>query len=283
MKRDSALKILHVHNSYQQIGGEDVVVMAERELLQSHGHDVRSYGVSNDAINGILKKITAAWQVSYSVSSRVRIAEEISSFKPDIVHVHNFFPLLTPSIYDACQDAGVPVVQTLHNFRMICPGALLLRKDKICEECLCGNVYRAAVYRCYRRSFLGSLSACRMVDYHRRHDTWREKVDCFIALTDFARHKFVKAGFPAEKVVVKPNFLNYEPTPGNGEGGYALFVGRLSNEKGIKILLQAWKLLTGKMPLKIVGDWPIGGLGGERGEEDAVGGMARLPAKAGGG
>jgi glycosyltransferase involved in cell wall biosynthesis len=233
--------------------------MAERELLRSQGHEVKFYGVSNDTIKGILKKIQAAWQASYSISSRVRIAKEISSFKPDIVHVHNFFPLLTPSIYDACQDAGVPVVQTLHNFRMICPGALMLRNSMICEECLSGNVYRAAVYRCYRRSFFGSLAACRMVEYHRRHNTWREKVDGFIAPTDFARDKFIKAGFSADKITVKPNFLNYEPPPGKGEGGYALFVGRLSHEKGIKILFEAWKLLSGKMPLKIAGDGPLAG------------------------
>jgi glycosyltransferase involved in cell wall biosynthesis len=253
------LKILLVHNSYRQRGGEDVVVMAERQLLQSQGHNVRSYGVSNDAVKGIFKKIKTAWQTPYSARSRVQIAKEISSFRPDIVHVHNFFPLLTPSIYDACQDAGVPVVQTLHNFRMICPGALLLRKGMICEECISGNVYRAAVYRCYRRSFFGSLAACRMVEYHRRHNTWREKVDGFIALTDFARDKFIRAGFPADKITVKPNFLNYDPPPGKGEGGYALFVGRLSNEKGIKLLLQAWKLLSGKMPLKIAGDGPLAG------------------------
>ncbi|MGC2423848.1 MAG: glycosyltransferase family 4 protein, partial [Nitrospirota bacterium] len=257
------LKILLVHNSYRnsyrQSGGEDVVVMAERELLKSHGHDVKFFGVSNCAIRGILKKISTARQSSYSIGSRVRIAQEISSFKPDIVHVHNFFPLLTPSIYDACREAGVPVVQTLHNFRMICPGALLLRKDMICEECLCGNVYRAAFYRCYRRSFLASLAVCRMVDYHRRHDTWREKVDCFIALTDFARDKFIKAGFPADKIVVKPNFINYEPPIGKGEGGYALFAGRLSHEKGVKMLIKAWKRLSGTIPLKIAGDGPLAG------------------------
>jgi glycosyltransferase involved in cell wall biosynthesis len=253
------LKILLVHNSYQQRGGEDIVVAAERELLQSQGHEVRFHGVSNDAIRGIFKKIKTAWQAPYSLSSRAHIAGEISSFRPDIVHVHNFFPLLTPSIYDACLEACVPVVQTLHNFRMICPGALLSRNDMICEECIRGNTYRAAVYRCYRRSFLGSLAAGRMVAYHRRHDTWRKKVDCFIALTDFARDKFVQAGFSADKVAVKPNFLNYEPAPGKGEGGYALFVGRLSHEKGVKLLLDAWKLLSGKMPLKIAGDGPLAG------------------------
>ena len=253
------MKILQLHNFYQQSGGEDFVVMAERELLQSHGHDVRFYGVSNDVVKGALKKIKTAWQAPYSADARLRVTAEISTFRPDVVHVHNFFPLLTPSVYDACQDAGVPVVQTLHNFRTICPGALLLRKDRICEACISGSAYRAVSRRCYRGSFPGSLAVARMVAYHSKHGTWREKVDCFISLTDFAKDIFVKAGFPEEKIAIKPNFLNSGPVPGGGKGGYALFVGRLSHEKGIKILLDAWERLSGKMPLKIVGDGPLAG------------------------
>lgn len=251
------MKILQVHNYYQQSGGEDVVVAAERELLQTHDNEVRFYGVFNDAVKGVLQKIRTAWQTPYSKKSRLHLAAEIASFKPDIVHVHNFFPLLTPSIYDACRDAGVPVVQTLHNFRSICPGALLLRNEKVCEECIHGHASRAALYRCYRGSLLGSMAVARMVEYHRKHGTWRDKVDCFITLSDFGSDKFVQAGFPAEKIIVKPNFLNSEPVIGKGEGGYALFVGRLSQEKGIKILLEAWKRLAGKIPLKIVGDGPL--------------------------
>lgn len=251
------MKIIQVHNYYQQSGGEDVVVEAERELLHAHGHELRFYVVSNDAVKGVIKKIRTAWQTPYSNSARLNFAAELASYKPDIVHAHNLFPLLTPSIYDACQEAGIPVVQTLHNFRTICPGALLLRKEIVCEECLHGNAYRAGLYRCYRDSLLGSLAVARMVEYHRSRDTWREKVDCFIALTDFAKAKFVQANFPAEKIIVKPNFTSTETATGKGEGGYALFVGRLSQEKGINILLEAWKRLAGKIPLKILGDGPL--------------------------
>lgn len=252
-----SMKILMVHNYYQQGGGEDVVVMAERELLQSHGHDVRFYSVSNDAITGIINKIKTAWATPYSSSARIDFAAELASFGPDVVHAHNLFPLLSPSIYDACRDAGVPVVQTLHNFRTVCPGALLLRDDKICEECLTGHPYRAVLHRCYRGSLPGSLVVARMVEYHRKHGTWQDKVDCFIALTDFVKAKFVQANFPAEKITVKPNFLFSQPETGKGEGGYALFVGRLSQEKGVSLLLEAWERLAVKMPLKIVGDGPL--------------------------
>lgn len=260
------MRILQVHNYYQQSGGEDVVVAAERELLQANGHEVRFYEVSNDAVTGVLKKIKIAWQTPYSSSARLNFAAEIASFQPDIVHAHNLFPLLTPSIYDACLDAGVPVVQTLHNFRSVCSGALLLRNEQICEECISRYAYRAAVYRCYRGSFLGTLAVARMVEYHRRYGTWQEKVDCFIALTDFARDKFVQAGFPAEKITVKPNFLDSEYVTGKGEGGYALFVGRLSQEKGIKTLLAAWERLAGKISVKIVGDGPLAHLVAEAAE-----------------
>jgi glycosyltransferase involved in cell wall biosynthesis len=253
------MKILQVHNFYKQSGGEDVVVVAEREVLKSHGHDVKLYGVSNDAITGLREKIKTAWNTPYSQGARHRFAAELSLFRPDVAHVHNFFPLLTPSIYEACKDAGVPVVQALHNFRTICPGAYLLRKDGICEECLTGNAYRAVAYRCYRGSLPGSLAVARMVQYHRRHGTWREKVDCFIALSDFAKGLFVKAGFPEEKVAVKPNFLNAGLVQGDGAGGYALFAGRLSHEKGVKLLLNAWGRLSEVMPLKIVGDGPLAG------------------------
>lgn len=130
--------------------------------------------------------------------------------RPDIVHAHNFFPLLTPSIYDACIEAGVPVTQTLHNYRTICPGALLMRNGKICESCVVGSPYRAMLHRCCRGSIPGSWAVARMAAYHRKRKTWQTKVDRFIALTEFAKRKFVEAGSPEGKIVVKPNFYSNE-------------------------------------------------------------------------
>ncbi|MRR54299.1 MAG: glycosyltransferase [Deltaproteobacteria bacterium] len=250
------MRILQVHNFYQQKGGEDAVVAAEQEILRANGHLVRLHGVSNDMVQGMREKVLTAWYTPYASSSRLEIAKVITAFSPDIVHVHNFFPLITPSVYDACSENGVPVVQTLHNFRTICPGALLMRDGKPCEKCLAGNPYISILYSCYRASRLGSLAVARMVQYHRSHGTWHEKVDRFIALTEFAKSKFVQAGFPVQKIIVKPNF----PTIGGfGEGSLkrtgALFVGRLSEEKGIVTLLQAWEGLD--VHVKIMGDGPF--------------------------
>lgn len=250
------MRILILHNTYQQKGGEDAVVAAECGLLTAHGHEVRPVIVTNDVISGFWRKLGAAWETPYSSSSLRMVESELQRFQPDVVHVHNFFPLLTPSIYDACKKAGVPVVQTLHNYRTICPGAMLMRDGQPCEECVSGSPYRAVVHRCYRGSLLGTLAVARMVASHRLRGTWLDKVDSFIALTEFAKSKFVQAGFPAEKIVVKPNFVDSPtvPSPGVKRSG-ALFVGRLNQEKGIDTLIEAWSTLN--VPLRVIGDGPM--------------------------
>lgn len=250
------MKILVLHNSYQQNGGEDAVVAAECGLLTVHSHEVRSLIVTNDVISGFWRKLQVAWKTPYSSLSLRLLESELQRFKPDVVHVHNFFPLLTPSVYDACKSAGIPVVQTLHNYRTICPGAMLMRDGWPCEECISDSPYRAVLYRCYRSSLLGTLSVARMVACHRSRGTWQDKVDSFIALTEFAKSKFVQAGFPAEKIVVKPNFVDSPavPSPGVKRSG-ALFVGRLSQEKGLDTLIEAWSTLN--VPLRIIGDGPL--------------------------
>ncbi len=250
------MKILQVHNLYQRSGGEDVVVAAERELLKAHGHQVFCYSVSNHAIKGVGEKLSIAWNSSYSQSSRKRFAAELGAVKPDLVHVHNFFPLLTPSIYDACRDAGVQVVQTLHNYRLICPGAFLERDGEVCEKCLDGSFYRAAWYGCYRGSRIASLVVARMVSMHHRLGTWHSKINRFIALTEFAKSRFVKAGFPEERIAVKPNFERESALfESFSSRSGALFVGRLSQEKGILTLLTAWRHLD--TPIRIIGDGPM--------------------------
>jgi glycosyltransferase involved in cell wall biosynthesis len=256
------MKILFVHNRYQQAGGEDNVVAAEASLLADHGHDVELWSVDNkDLPAGLTGKIKTALATSYSPASRALAQGKLQSFKPDVVHVHNFFPQISPSIYDACLDEGVPVVQTLHNYRLICPGAMLMRNGKICEQCITGSPYQAAWYGCYRGSKVGSLVVAHMVAQHRQQGTWQHKVNRFIALTDFAKGKFVEAGFPADKIVVKANFV-YDPLAESprinpATPGFALFVGRISEEKGIKTLLKAWSTLDDKTLLKVAGTGPL--------------------------
>jgi glycosyltransferase involved in cell wall biosynthesis len=253
----SALRVLLVHNRYQQYGGEDTVVEAEAQLLRDAGHEVDQFLVDNDNIHGLRAKLTAAALTTYNPRSKAALRDRLRARRPDIVHVHNLFPQLTPSIFDACLDEGVPSVMTLHNYRLGCANALLFRDGHPCEECLHGTAYNAVRHGCYRGSKVGSAVVASMIAYHRRAGTWQNKVSCFIALTEFARDKLVTAGLPVDKIRIKPNFvpdpLQIAQLP--TRGSYALFVGRLSVEKGGETLLKAWRGVD--MPLRILGDGPL--------------------------
>lgn len=252
------MRVLVLHNSYQTAGGEDVVVEAERSLLEANGHTVRMLAANNHGITSFPARIKAGISCVYSRDWKQRVLAEIRSFRPDVVHVHNFFPLLSPSVYYACREAGAPVVQTLHNFRLVCPNALLFRQGRTCEDCVGKSfAWPGVVHACYKESRLGTAAVASMLAVHRRMGTWTRLVDAYIALTDFARDKLIEGGLPAEKVLTKPNFVDPDIGPGEGTGGYALFVGRLSGEKGIEVLLAAWERLEVAVPLKIVGDGPL--------------------------
>ena len=246
------MRVLIVHNRYQQAGGEDTVVANEHALLNSYEWETRLWSVSNDAITGAWSKITTAIRTSYSGPARDELARIIAEFAPTVVHVHNFFPLLSPSVYDACRVAGAAVVQTLHNYRTICPGALQARDGHPCEDCIGASPYQAALHGCYRGSRIGSLAVARMVDTHRRRGTWSDKVDRFIALSAFAKGKFVAAGFPADRIAVKPNSAEDRRVITSAARAGALYVGRLSPEKGIETLLRAWNDVN--VPLRLVGN-----------------------------
>lgn len=253
----AALRIMLVHNRYQQYGGEDTVVEAEAQLLRDAGHQVDQFLVDNDNIQGLRAKLTAAALTTYNPRSRAALRDRLRARRPDIVHVHNLFPQLTPSIFDACLDAGVPSVMTLHNYRLGCANALLFRDGHPCEDCLHGTAFNAVLHRCYRSSGLGSAVVASMIAYHRHAGTWRDKVSRFIALTEFSREKLVAAGLPADKIRIKPNFV---PDPlrddlPSGPGSHALFVGRLSVEKGVETLLEAWRGID--ISLRILGDGPL--------------------------
>lgn len=252
------MRILQIHNYYQQKGGEDAVVANEKALLEEAGHEVLQHLCHNDDIQSISAKVRAALGSAYSVSQRQRLLRLLKEVRPDIVHVHNFFPLFTPSIFDACREAGTASVMTLHNYRLVCPGAFLMRDGRICEDCLLGSAYRAVRHRCYRNSLVATFTAARLVEYHRRKRTWGEKVGAFIALTHFAKRKYIEGGLPAERIHVKPNFIRPPVDFGNraeGERRGVLYVGRLSREKGLITLLEAWKGVD--FPLRIAGDGPL--------------------------
>jgi glycosyltransferase involved in cell wall biosynthesis len=253
------MKVLLVHNYYQQPGGEDQVFATEAALLEAHGHSVVRYTVHNDQVaemNPLSLVQTTLWNKTVYRELRALICRE----RPQGAHFHNTFPLISPAAYYAAKAEGVPVVQTLHNYRLLCPsqGGFFLRQGKVCEDCLGQFLpWPGIVHSCYRNSKAGTAVHVMMLSWHRAVQTWTKMVDVYIALTEFAQQKFIQGGLPAEKMVVKPNFVYPDPSSGEGQGGYALFVGRLSPEKGTDTLLAAWERLDGKVPLKIVGDGPL--------------------------
>jgi glycosyltransferase involved in cell wall biosynthesis len=244
------MRILTIHNKYRIRGGEDESRESEDALLRQRGHEVRELVFDNSRIEGA-SIISAAISATWSSSSYKLAHHAISTWHPDILDVHNFFPLASPSVHYAAHSLGVPVVQTLHNYRLMCPGAALLREGAVCEMCLGKTVpWHAMVHRCYRGSALGSAAVTTMIAAHSLLGTWTKCVTVFVALTQFARQKFIQAGFPADKIVVKANFVPQDLGPGRGDGGFILYVGRLSEEKGVRTLLDAWeKVKTGKLVL----------------------------------
>jgi len=241
------MRILVVHNYYQQTGGEDQIFATECALLEARGHEVRRYTVHNDQIKGMNPLILAKATVWNS-----DIYQQLQ-----IVHFHNTFPLISPAAYYAVKAEGVPVVQTLHNYRLLCLNAYFFRDGHTCEDCLGKLVpWPGVVHNCYRSRAASSTLAA-MLPIHSLLGTWMKAVDVFIAYSKFAHNKFIQGGLPANKIAFKTNFLHPAPCPGQGKGGYGLFVGRLSPEKGLSTLLAAWETLGSKVPLKIVGDGPL--------------------------
>ena len=253
------MKIVVVHNTYQQPGGEDAVFRSERDLLLRAGHEVVEYQRSNDDVPRYvsIRRLALATRTIWARDTRRDFRALLERERPDVVHVHNTFVMISPSIYWACRDAGVPVVQTLHNYRLLCSGALFLREGKVCEECLEHGVWKGAQYGCYRGSRSATAVVAAMLATHRALGTWSRVIDCFVTFTEFGKTKFIAGGIPGQKIFVKPNFVHPDPGEGHGERSYALFVGRLSEEKGLSTLLAAWSLLQTYIPLHIVGDGPL--------------------------
>jgi glycosyltransferase involved in cell wall biosynthesis len=249
------LNIISVHNHYLLAGGEDQVFESEARLLRERGHQVTQVEEQNAYPDSVSKKIGMAIDCVWSRRWHREFRALLQKSRPDVVHIHNFFPRISPSIYYACRREGVPVVQTLHNFRLLCAGAELYRDGKVCEECLDHGVLRGVRYGCYQGSKLGTAVLTLMVDVHRRARTWSNMVDCYIALTEFSRSKLISGGLPADRIRVKPNFVLPDPGPKTGCGDYALFVGRLVQSKGVISMLEAWKELS-TIPLHIIGDGP---------------------------
>ena len=263
------MKVLFLHNRYQQSGGEDVAVQAEKDLLESHGHSVTLLEAENSSINGFWSSAGAAASGVYSLTWKKRIHAQMAAARPDVVHVHNFFPLISPAVHWAAREAGVPLVQTLHNYRLLCPNAIFFRDGRVCEDCL-GKFFPwpAVTHACYRDNWQATGAVASMLAFHKTARTWTQNVDAYIALSNFARRKFIQGGLPSEKIFVKPNFTSrpladFENAKsssadnGAAPGEFALFAGRLVPEKGPHTLIAAWRQLSVAIPIRIYGDGPL--------------------------
>jgi glycosyltransferase involved in cell wall biosynthesis len=253
------MKVLIVHNRYTQPGGEDLVVAGEAALLRRHGVEVRELIVSNEDVlrRGRLATVRALALAARNPEGMDLVGAACREFRPDVAHVHNFWFALSAGVHEACRAEGAATVQTLHNFRLLCANALLMRDFVPCRECVERGPWRGVLRRCYHGSLGQSWMWARMVKECRRSGMWERDVDAFIALTESSRALYVAGGLPAERIAIKPNFVEdpgVAETPGRG----AVMVGRLSPEKGPHTLVRAWREVA-EVPLTIVGDGPLRG------------------------
>jgi glycosyltransferase involved in cell wall biosynthesis len=249
----ASLRILVVHNRYRQRGGEDAVAEAEVALLREHGHAVELYARDNRELDGI-GRLDASAQALWSRRTMAEIAGLCASFGADVVHAHNTFALVSPSLYWATFRARVPVVQTLHNYRLMCVQGMFLREDRVCEDCLGHVPWRGVLRRCYHGSAAQSAALAGVVTLHRMLGTFRDRVTRYIALNEFCRRKFIAGGLPPARIAVKPNFVDVAAPPEAPRRG-GLFVGRLSAEKGIATLLGALGRARGTQ-VEVLGSGP---------------------------
>lgn len=258
MKVSHPPKVLLVHNHYLERGGEDQSFEAEKALLLQHGHEICTYIRTNHEIVSYdwRRKLSLPVRTVYASDSVRDLRALIAAERPAVAHFNNTFPLISPAAYDICREKKIPVIQNIRNYRLVCPNALFFRDHHICEDCL-GRAFAwpGIVHACYRDSRLQSSVVAFMLAFHRLRKTWHEKVDVYVALTDFSRRKLIDGGLPAERIVVKPNFV-HDRGVSDKIGDYALFIGRIVEGKGVLTLLNAWRQ-CGAVPLKIVGDGPL--------------------------
>jgi glycosyltransferase involved in cell wall biosynthesis len=252
------MRILQVHTRYREPGGEDAVVEAEAALLREAGHEVVQHQVENPqgAVATAVVLTRSPWNAGAARLVR-RLAKQL---RPDVAHVHNTWYALSPAVARALRRAGVPVVMTLHNYRLLCANAVLFRDGLPCEDCVGSHPWHGVVHRCYRGSALQSMPAAATIALHHRLGTWRHDVDLFLALNEFSRTLLARGGLPPERIRVKPNFVE-DPgarTVRTGSSPTVLFIGRLVAQKGIDLLLEAWRCLgDSRLELLVVGDGPL--------------------------
>jgi len=247
------MRILLIHNRYLQPGGEDAVFEAEKALLERMGHEVIPFVEDNARLGG-MNPVKAALNAVWSRETQAKLRRLIRETRPDVAHFHNTFLMISPAAYYACKEAGVPVVQSLHNQRIFCPKATMFRTGRVCTECV-GRIFPwpSLKYKCYHNSVLQTLVVSFMSSFHHWIGTWMNAVDLYIVFTEFFKRKFIEWGVPEHKIIVKPHFVYPDPRfRGDVAGEYVLFIGRLDPEKGVGTLVKAWRMID--IPLIIRGD-----------------------------
>ena len=229
------------------------MVDAEIALLTSRDILVTPFSRHNDQVNTVSRRQLAADTI-WSTTVGLEFESAIRRTEPDVIHIHNTFPLISPSIYWVASRLRLPVVQTLHNFRLLCPQAMFLRQGLVCEDCLGKVPWRGAIRGCYRDSVIQSTVLTSMLTLHRAIGTWQNKITRYIALNEFCRNKFIEGGLPAERIVIKPNFVDFAAPVSAVRHGF-LFVGRLSAEKGIDVLSRAASAASG-ISIRVAGTGP---------------------------
>ena len=251
------MKVVSVYNRYLNRGGEDEVFESEAGLLRQHGIEVSLVTEQVRSPASFRDKAAAALRATWSAQWYKEFQSLLESQRPDLVHVHNLVPTISPSVLYACSRVHVPVVHTLHNYRLFCPTSTFFRDGHLCEDCLQGTLWQGVKHGCYRDSRLATAALATMLGVHRGLGTWNKKVDCFVVLTQFARKKFMDGGLPGDRIVIKPNFVDPDPGRGKGDGDCCVFVGRLAAQKGISTLLSAWERLPKTVKLSVVGNGPL--------------------------
>jgi glycosyltransferase involved in cell wall biosynthesis len=248
--------VLVIHNRYQQAGGEDVVVRAEVALLRQSGHRVTEFVRHNAEIGryAALDRASLFFSATWNQQTYRELRRLIRKERPSVAHCHNLVPLISPSAYYACRHEGVPVVQTLHNFRFRCPAGTMFHNGAPCEDC--GGLGRAVARGCYRNSRAQTAAVALILASHRTMGTFQQQVNAYSAPSVFCARTVAGDDIPREKIRVRPNFLLHDPGARQASENFALFVGRLCEEKGVRQLLAAWQKLP-HIPLLIVGDGPL--------------------------
>lgn len=252
------MKVLLVHDFYKNLGGEDIAALADRELLESRGHQVFFYTRNNKEIESYSLRQKLAFPINavYSHRTHSEMSDVVRQFRPDIAYIQNFFPLISPSIYYTLHRLSVPIVQVVHDFRFMCPNGLLYTGGNVCERCKSGNYLQAVYHRCYRDSYSASMVAASIIAFTRFAGAL-DKISAFVCLTEFSRTKLIEIGIPEEKTFIRPHCIDVSQIGANfGVGEYILFLGRLTPEKGIWTLVKACSQLS-QFDLKVVGTGPL--------------------------